>query len=317
MNRKLLDHLLKNNVCTSSALQRALSAQRTRGGDVMDLLIEQGGVDEDALARALGSFYNWKVVDLSRVEPRRDALDRANGEFCRRHLVLPFTVDRTSGDLLVAVVDPARAHRALRAFQTQTGQRIRPYVAARQLLLDAVERHYGTGAAELAGGGVRAEISSIGMVPGIDSHPGRGLGSAPSGRVESFSSIDQFFEDGSGGSEGSPFGFGGTSQAFGESSLFGPSYNSTINYNERSRGPGGTSGELPAFPRAVAPPAAAVSAELIERLRSENEALRHQLYRVETSLQLEINLLRELVDLLLEAGVIDRRAYLERMGKLR
>lgn len=320
MNRKLLDHLLKSGVCSSSTLQRAVSIQRSRGGEVLDLLLEQGGVDESALARALGSFYNWKVVDLARVQPRREALDRANGEFCRRHLVLPFAVDRASGDLLVAVADPARAHRALRGFQAQTGQKIRPFVAPRMLLGDAIEHHYGAyDAGALSVGSGRAEVSSLGSVPALESQPGRSGASAT--RLESFSSVDHFFEDASGFGDSSSMGslsstgFGGEPDAR-ESSLFGQSYSSTIQYGDSSRGPSVPTarGEISGFDRSAR---GSASQEIIERLRTENEALRQHLHRVETSLQLEINLLRELVDLLLESGVIDRRTYLERMSKLR
>ena len=99
MNRKLIDHLLKSGVASSSKMQAALSAHRARGGDVFDHLLRHG-VEEVALARAIGAFHGLKVVDLGRIKPKADALNRVNRNFCDRYHVLPFAVDRSSGETL-------------------------------------------------------------------------------------------------------------------------------------------------------------------------------------------------------------------------
>jgi len=308
MNRKLLDHLLKSGVCTTSEMQAAVSRQRARGGDLLEILLDRG-VGEVELARALGKFYGWQVVDLSKVQPKRDALDRANGEFCRRHLVLPFAVDRSTGDLLIAVADPARARKGLRALQTKTGQKIRPYIAPRKLLSDAIETYYSE--EEMSSlGAARHEISAIAAVPGFESQLGRRASSQPGERM---TSIDHFFDESDSNlGSGRDSSFFGSNFGSGSDSFFGERATSSMSGRNDPMSSQDPLSSQPGFttqdPRS--------SAEL-QKLREENRALRQALYRVETSLQLEINLLRELVELLLEDGVIDRRAYLEKLGKLR
>lgn len=295
MDRRLLEHLLKKGVLDSAQLRSAHQRATQSGENILDVVLDQGMTRDVILARALGSFYKYKVVDIGRVNPKQEALDRASGSFCIEHTILPFAVDKQSGDLLVAVFDPARSHSVLDAFQRKTGQKLRIYIAPRDALKTTIQNQYpnadvrkapsrSLGLADLS----HYEVSSMSQVPGLgDSHFDAGtlsrMGFSPSGPSPSkiprsttgsgyaANVIDRFFSD----EPDSP----------------------------------------PANPAAPASPA--VSNEDILALRQENEALRNHIHRLEMSLQLEINLVRKLTELLLEHGVIDQQSYLEKMGRLR
>jgi len=310
---------VKTGVVDALQMRSALAKQRISGEDVLEVLLRNRMVSEEDLAQGLGSFYKYKVVDIHHVTPKVAALQYSDGDFCRRHLILPFGLDRHTGDLLVAVADPSRAVSALDALQSKTGVRVRPYVAPRQALSEAIASAYGAseGRGVQRAATARFEVSSLGSVPSFSSS-GAGM---PASKA-SLSSLSNSWREQS-GEVGSFFdsrphsgGLGpGASNLFGErrdavsaasfgapDPLFGgggdrKSASSSL-FDDSSLG------------------ANAGNADVAE-LRRENLVLRQQISRLEGSLQLEINLVRQIVELLLERGVIDRAAYLERMARLR
>jgi hypothetical protein len=229
---------------------------------------------------------------------------------------MPFGVDRECGDLLVAVSDPYQALDILTAFQARTSQRIRPYLAGRTALAEAIERHYfgqTTSMSSLANltergsqHGLRAlEISSMGAVPGYGdsgmgarepapslsqfgiSLLGNGHSPAPAQTHPTSSSVDKFFADADPAAPLQP-GWGAGGDILGAASH-----------------------------EPAEPVAGGATGAPLDALRRENAALRQQVERLEASLQLEINLVRQVVEMLLQSGAIDRQTYLDKMSKLR
>ena len=222
MNRKLLDHLLHSGIIDATQLQSAMAKQRLSGADVLEILLLNRMVSEVDLARGLGSFYKYKVVDIAQVVPKADALERAEAEFCRRHQLLPFAIDRNTGDLLVAIADPSKAVGALDAFQAKTGLNIRPYVAPRFALGAAIDRAFdGASKSSFTGGRlqpVKREISSIGSVPAIADARQGSRGPVAGGRSSTpFASEDSFEPKRRGASN--LFGTNDSSGLFGDESL--------------------------------------------------------------------------------------------------
>ena len=140
-NNRLLDHLVQTGVLSDVQLRSALAHQKEAGGELLDVLIDAELVGEIDLARGLANFFRFPLVNLSRIRVTKQALKRATGEFCRRQQVMPFGVDSESGDLLVAVSDPAQVS-AIDALRFRNGQNVKPYVAPKTQLKQAVEFYY-------------------------------------------------------------------------------------------------------------------------------------------------------------------------------
>ncbi|PJB38355.1 MAG: hypothetical protein CO108_19110 [Deltaproteobacteria bacterium CG_4_9_14_3_um_filter_63_12] len=345
MNRKLLDHLVRLRLVDVTTLRAVVAKQKETGGDLVDLLLKGGAINEVDLARGFGSLFKYKVVDINRVKPKAEALALVATDVCQTHLLLPFSLDRPSGDLLVAISDPFAAMAVLDSLQAKIGRAIRPYVAPRNALREAIRRHcpgVGLGYSPSLEASARvapssAEVSTMAAVPGFDSQVGGREATCgvdkrrPRPQV---SAVDRFFEqDLSGGSRSGTFGDDrrATSNFFGEAravsnalgdlhgaeslqdsdgnvGVFGDNLESSGLYDEDGHGVQTSLGS-------------SVSAfqddQVLDHLHKENLVLRQQIHRLETSLQLEINLVRQLVELLLEQGVLDRGAYLAKVGKLR
>ena len=140
-SNRLIEHLLKTGLVSKRDVLTATRRQKEFGGDLIEVLVGMDLIDESQLARGLASFYSLSPVNLTRVRVSKKALASANPEFCRRHQVMPFGIDSASGNLLVAVANPARIP-ALDALRARSGGTVRAYVAPYRQLRDAIEFYY-------------------------------------------------------------------------------------------------------------------------------------------------------------------------------
>jgi hypothetical protein len=144
---RVLDHLVSAGTLAESWVQDALQRCSESGSCVLDLLLEAQILNEVELAKALGTVFKLPLVNLTRARVTKQALRRSNGEFCRRHQVLPFAIDANSGELLVAVSDPEQKT-ALESLRFRNNQNIKPYISPRKQLHDAIEFYYFSGQVE-------------------------------------------------------------------------------------------------------------------------------------------------------------------------
>ena len=212
MNNRLLDHLVQNGLLSEVELRSAVARQKEIGGELVDVLLEARLIGEVDLARGLASFFRFPLVNLGRIRVTKQALQRANGEFCRSQQILPFGLDKSTGDLLVALSDPGQVG-AIDALRFKNGQNVKPYVAPRSQLRDAIEfYYYGSGATgshaavKTPSGriveprnapGSSPKFNSPESVPSLHAAEIPGLGLAPLAE-------EQFFQNGSSDSNSSP-----------------------------------------------------------------------------------------------------------------
>ena len=338
--RSFLESLVRDGL-DAKKLREVVRKSRLEGKNLLDALIYSNLIDEVSLAKKLGSEYGIKVVDIGRVVPTKEALEKMGASFCIRQEVLPFSIERLSGDLLVAISDPENAMGVLDAFQARYEANIKVYVAPRATLKRLIARHcdqrkerWSTdelriGLRNQPENGMidgwyqqrsgRERSSGQATMPEIDVLGQSGLASLESGDDASindfFSDDDRRFSGNNSFSERnseSRFGFSGNTSAFGSErdSLFSDGSNrgrSRLNKEAAS-----SSRELASLRRE----ARSLRNDLEARKKREEE-LREQIHRLEVSLQLEINLVRQALELLIESGVLDRKSYLNKLGKLK
>lgn len=205
INNRLLDHLVQNGLLSEVELRSAAARQKEIGGELVDVLLEARLIGEVDLARGLASFFRFPLVNLGRIRVTKQALLRATGEFCRRQQILPFGLDKSTGELQVALSDPGKVT-AIDALRFQSGQEVKPYVAPRSQLRDAIEfYYYGSGAtgahsavktssgrivqSQAAGQSSSPQFSSPESTPSMQGDKLAGLDLAPLAE-------EQFFHDG-------------------------------------------------------------------------------------------------------------------------
>jgi hypothetical protein len=138
---KLGQALLDVGALTPASLSRALDIQKTSGGRLGTVLVEQGLVSEQTLARALAKvtgreYAHWEIVKAT----PKEILALLPPKIALRALAIPFS--RQGRVLKVAMLDPNDL-----ATEDElgfvTGRKIEPCVMAEFRVAEALERFYG------------------------------------------------------------------------------------------------------------------------------------------------------------------------------
>lgn len=138
---KLGQALLEVGALTPVALNRALNVQKSSGGRLGTVLLEQGLVSEQTLARALAKvsgreYAHWEIVKAT----PKEIVTLLPPKIALRALAIPFS--RQGRVLKVAMLDPNDlATEDELAFVT--GRKIEPCVMAEFRVAEALERFYG------------------------------------------------------------------------------------------------------------------------------------------------------------------------------
>jgi len=138
---KLGEVLLAIGAISAGALNRALMMQRSTGGRLGTILLEQGMVTEETLARALSKVTGRNAVRWDRLkEASQETIALIPARVATRLFAVPF---ETEGRLLrVAMRDPGDLA-AEDEIALVTGKRVEPWSIAEVRLMEALERFYG------------------------------------------------------------------------------------------------------------------------------------------------------------------------------
>lgn len=173
MARKRIGEILvQAGVLDEAKLRAALAEQRRWGGPLGRILVDMKLVSEDTMVQALSHQLNFPVVNLDARQLAGEVLDLVPAELAEAHSVVPFAVQGKFLD--VAMADPTNLG-IIDELRIRTRLNVRPYLAGPKMIERALARWYGKGA-----------------VPGMDFGPGPGgvatmddedavLGTAPVG----------------------------------------------------------------------------------------------------------------------------------------
>ena len=136
--RQLGEILITEGSLTEQQLMGAMDEQRMRGQSLGRTLVELSLISELQLVRALAQQVGMDFVELADYPVDRAAVSLVPEAMCRRHTVLPVTID---GDLLkVAMSNPANVV-ALDDIRAVTKMHVVPVVATHDDVLTAIDRY--------------------------------------------------------------------------------------------------------------------------------------------------------------------------------
>jgi type IV pilus assembly protein PilB len=136
--RFLTDVLVEMGFAHREVIDQAIATARTGGRTPEGLLLDQGLLTEDQLARAVAERYGLDHVDLNAFPVDMGAANLINASAARRYDAVPvaFLDERT---LLVAMVDPSNVL-AVDDVAIMTGHEVRPAVASREDVTGLIAR---------------------------------------------------------------------------------------------------------------------------------------------------------------------------------
>ena len=141
MSRKLGPLLLQAGVLTPQQLKESLELARTRDHSLLTVLIEEKQVSEEALAETFAQWLKLPRVRIASASLEPEAVKTISEDLARKHICLPLKIDGKS--LMLAMTDPSD-YDAIQDVQFASGLMVRPMVASRTEILDAIEQHYAT-----------------------------------------------------------------------------------------------------------------------------------------------------------------------------
>ncbi|HHU49101.1 MAG: GspE/PulE family protein [Caldicoprobacterales bacterium] len=139
--------LLESGLITQSQLDEVLKKQKVKGKKLGELLIEEDIINERQLIEALEYQLKVPYIDLTAqsIDPE---IPRLIGEsLARRHMLIP--VAREDNQLTVAMVDPLNLY-AIDDVNIATGLNVKPTLALRNHIQNAIDQYYGKESAEKA-----------------------------------------------------------------------------------------------------------------------------------------------------------------------
>ncbi len=137
--RQLGQILVDEGLITAEQLAEAHEIQRTLGKSLGRVLIDKAYVGESDLVRALAQQIGMDFVDLAERELDPNAVTTISDAIAKRYNVIPI---RYEGDkLVVAMSDPANVF-ALDDIRTITGRDVKPVVATREDIGQAIRRYH-------------------------------------------------------------------------------------------------------------------------------------------------------------------------------
>ncbi len=167
--RRLLGQILKaRGVVREAQIQEALSEQRKHGGLIGQHLVSLGHCQAGDVAAALAEQAGLVAIDLTRVQPSKEALSKVDASTAHAYCVLP--LELAGGHLKVAIADPLNTA-VLEDLAFQTGLVIDGAVADQDALRAKVKEFYGEE------GTIRDAIAAAAAVAGND--PEKAAQSAP------------------------------------------------------------------------------------------------------------------------------------------
>jgi len=137
---KSLTHLLiEDGLVSQEELLKALEQKKESGKSLARTLIEMGVVSESKLTEVLAQHLGLEFVDLTSYRIDLTATALLDEKIASRHLAIPLAFD---GDMLIiAMADPTNIF-ALDDVKMYTGHPVRPVVATKRDIEDAIRTYY-------------------------------------------------------------------------------------------------------------------------------------------------------------------------------
>jgi type IV pilus assembly protein PilB len=145
--KKFGELLIDAEITTKELLEQALKLQKTSGKKLGEILLEQGAVDENQIVDILEFQLRVPRINFNNqyIKPEIPRLISEN--LARKHTLIP--VQREGNLLIIAMTDPMDLF-ALDDVRISTGLEVKPGIATRREILDAIDRYYGGESTEKA-----------------------------------------------------------------------------------------------------------------------------------------------------------------------
>lgn len=137
--KRIGDLLVEMNYLTEKQLKEALVIQRETGERLGNVLIEKNFVRESEMIEVLEFQLGIPHVKLHKVYIAPQIARLIQGDLAKRHQLIP--IKKEKGTITIAMADPLDIY-AIDDVKIFTGLKVKPVIATKRDISDAIEKHY-------------------------------------------------------------------------------------------------------------------------------------------------------------------------------
>jgi type IV pilus assembly protein PilB len=139
MELNIGDLLVAMSHINKKQLADALEIQKSKGGSIPDILVEQGAITHDQMLKALSMKFAIPTVDLKKSEISENVIKLVPVETAKRLKIMP--ISRSGNTLCLAAADPTVASDT-KSLKLLTGSEIQVFLALDSDIQKAIEKYY-------------------------------------------------------------------------------------------------------------------------------------------------------------------------------
>ena len=132
--------LVKRQILSPDQLAEAKAMQQQTGAKLQDALVKLGYATSEEVMSAIAEFHGMQFVDLTDVTIPPAVIELVPESVARENVVLPLSQE--NGALKIIMSDPADFD-TVQKLQFILNKDIQPVLAAREQIIEAINRHYG------------------------------------------------------------------------------------------------------------------------------------------------------------------------------
>ncbi|MFH1856312.1 MAG: ATPase, T2SS/T4P/T4SS family [Candidatus Omnitrophota bacterium] len=137
---KLIEVLISSKLVNDEQLEAALEIQKSKGDRLSQILVSLGFVTERELKVVLSESFEIPPINLDRIKIDKNVLGFIPERIARFYQVIPLS--KIGKTITIAMVDPFNIF-ALDDIKTLTGFVVKPVIATRKEIEQAVDKNYG------------------------------------------------------------------------------------------------------------------------------------------------------------------------------
>jgi type IV pilus assembly protein PilB len=138
--KRIGEMLIEAGRITQEQLEKALAMQKRSGARLGKILVEIGAITETGLLRVLERSMGIPLIDLSAIQPDKEAVRLVPMSLAERHVVIP--IRKKGNRLTVAMLDPTNFF-AIDDLRMVTQSEIEPVLAVEADIQRAIDQYYG------------------------------------------------------------------------------------------------------------------------------------------------------------------------------
>ena len=139
INKQLGELLVERGIIDQRQLEKALAAQREKGGLIGEILVDMGFAKEEDIAQSLTAQYGFPYLPLGNYEINADVISIVPARVARQYVLIP--IDKIGTNLTLAMSNPLNIQ-AIEDVELLTSCNIQTFVSTSSDIRKAIEKYY-------------------------------------------------------------------------------------------------------------------------------------------------------------------------------